>query len=706
GVGTFSYAWNDPNLQILEDAVFLPAGTYTLVATDENNCTETIIATVEEPTPLSVTYDAMPVACLGEASGSATAIPMGGNGGYSFNWETGSMMALADNLLAGEYALTITDAKGCTLVDSVTIGEPTAGLVTAVAQDQQGCAGESLNIATATAMGGEGPYNFLWPNGQTTATGTNLAAGENIVVITDNAGCVDSLTIDLVDLEPITFNLIATSPSCNGLADGAMGLNQLTGGAAVTDDQYSYAWSSGSFDIVAPNLIGGQTYTLTVTDQQGCTGVESRLLEDPAPILLSADSLPVSCFGLTDGSISITSITGPNPGGYDIQWSSNAGSSVDSTVAGLGAGVYSVEVTDTRGCILTRTFTVTQPDLLVANFAEEDVTCFGDVDGQIITTVTGGVPSYNYNWSNGMTTADIASLPAGTYDLTLTDANGCELIEAIEIEEPDPVIAAAASEDVVCFGDATGRIQITATGGREPYTYSIDNTGFTRNQEFIGIPAGTYTAFVRDVGGCVGTTQITVDDGPEFVVDLGPDIDLIFGDSINLTPNFSGAVDSISFFWRGSYNGTLLCRGDSIPRELSTVVNCQRPNVRPEYEIDYTLLMVDGNGCEAEDRIRVRVEKIRVAEVPTAFTPNNDLQNDLLIVHGRPGTTVGRFMVLDRWGEVIYEDEEFPVNDMSRGWDGTYKGEPVNSGSYVWQMLVRYEDGSEEVLSGETSLIR
>ncbi|MEL6357997.1 MAG: gliding motility-associated C-terminal domain-containing protein, partial [Bacteroidota bacterium] len=257
----------------------------------------------------------------------------------------------------------------------------------------------------------------------------------------------------------------------------------------------------------------------------------------------------------------------------------------------------------------------------------------------------------------------------------------------------------------VCFGDATGRILISGSGGREPYTYSVDESGFSRGQEFIGLPAGTYTAFVRDIGGCIGTTQIEVFDGPELLLDLGPDTTIVFGDSIFLNPVYSGAVDSISFMWRGSYSGTLLCRSDSI-RENTSAVFCQTPNAKPQYEIDYTLQLIDGNGCEIEDRIRVSVQKIRLAAVPTAFTPNNDGQNDLLVVHGRPGTRIGRFSVFDQWGELVHEDENYEVNDLTRGWDGNYKNQPANSGSYLWQILIIYEDDSEEILTGQTTLLR
>lgn len=706
GVGDLSYAWNDPNSQILEDAVFLNAGTYTLVVTDENGCTANITATVNEPDPLSLSFETTEVNCNGGSDGTATVTPAGGNGGYQFAWSNGGDAASIQGVGAGNYVVTVTDNKGCMIVDSVSVGQPAASVALTTAQDQMGCSGASLNVASVAATGGHPPYTYSWSSGATTATATGLPAGPNTVTVTDVTGCGITAEIQLTDLEPITFNIFSTNPSCNGYADGAMGVNLLMGGAGTTDTDYSFNWSSGSQDITADNLAGGVEYSLTVTDQQGCTTEQTRFLDQPAPVQLTTTENSVSCFGLDDGTISIVSITGPNPGGYNIQWNAAAGNSTDSTVMNLGAGSYTVQITDSEGCIADRTVVLTEPTQLQVELDKTDVTCFGDIDGNIRAAASGGTPDYSYSWSNGNTNNSLSNLPAGSYQLVLTDANGCEETREISIEQPPEIFATATAEDVICNGDATGRITITGGGGRPPFTYGLQGTGFSRSNEFIGLLAGDYTVFVRDIGGCLGTTEIAVNDGPEFIVDLGEDINIVYGDSINLEANFTGAAGDLLFSWSGSYDGTLLCPGDTIDRANNVISNCPSPNARPEYEIDYLLRLIDGNGCEAEDRLRVSVQKIRVVEVPSGFTPNSDGQNDRLLVHGRPGTTVKRFSVFDRWGELIFEDADFPVNDLSRGWDGNYKNEVSSAGVYVWQVVAIYEDGSEELLTGYTSLIR
>ena len=130
------------------------------------------------------------------------------------------------------------------------------------------------------------------------------------------------------------------------------------------------------------------------------------------------------------------------------------------------------------------------------------------------------------------------------------------------------------------------------------------------------------------------------------------------------------------------------------------------PWASPEYTIDYTVYGIDENGCEASDIIRIFVEPLRGVDVPTGFTPNDDGTNDRLLVHGMPGTLVKEFRIFDRWGELLFADSNFQVNDPNRGWDGTFRSQPMNAGLYIWQVIVVYPDGVEESQQGQTSLLR
>jgi gliding motility-associated-like protein len=694
GTPPYTFLWDDPNAQDDEDAGALTIGTYNLVVTDAVGCTAMFNATVDQPDDLTISFRSQDVACRNGNSGYAVAIPNGGNGGYTYAWSNSGSQDSIFNLSAGTYEVTVTDQLGCMAVDRVTLVEPATSLTAVIAQTEQGCFNASANRAEVTPSGGSPGYSFLWSNGEITAEAIALPAGQNSVTVTDDGGCAEVFNVLLQDLPEVTVNIIATVPSCNNRTDGRLGAIP-TGGAGTVDGDYTYLWSNNGTDVAIINLRGDILYSVTVTGPRGCTGEAERFLPAPPPITFTIDETPVTCFGESNGGLTISNISGPNVGIFDLQWSAAAGGGTAPTVSGLPAGTsYGLVITDIEGCSVDTMLTITEPPVLGTNMTKIDVSCFGESDGQLSALGTGGVGGYRYAWSTGSNQTQLAGLTAGTYTVTITDANQCEDITSIEVLQPDAVNITATSEAVICQGDATGTIFTSGTGGRQPYLFSIENQGFTRNTTFIGLQAGTYTAFIRDSSGCQSSTTISVVDGPEFSLILPADSTIIFGDSIDLTPVVTGGIDTVIYNWRGSYDGTLSC------------LDCPIPFAKPEYEIDYSLVVTDGNGCSADDRFRVSVRKIREVAVPTGFTPNGDLQNDRLVVHGRPGTKVVSFAVYDRWANLLYEANNFDVNDVGMGWDGTSKDLPVNAGVYLYKLVIEYEDTSREVLSGETTLIR
>ncbi|MFT6484813.1 MAG: gliding motility-associated-like protein [Neolewinella sp.] len=694
GTPPYTYLWDDPNAQVDEDAGALTMGAYNLLVTDNVGCTTTLQAIVAQPDQLTITFRSNDVTCRDGNDGDAVAIPRGGSGGYTFSWQTGSNQDSVFSLNAGTYEVVVTDSKGCMATNTVTIDQPAMPLTAMVIQDRQGCFEASANQATVTPSGGSAGYAYLWGNGEMTATAIALPSGVNTVVVTDGSGCLETLSVTLQDLPEITINVIATVPSCNDRTDGRLGAIP-SGGAGTTETNYTYRWSNGQPGVAISGLPGDVLYRVTVTGPRGCTGEGERFLNAPSPITFAVNETPVSCFGESNGALNIVNISGPNLGDYDLQWSPEANNSTTAMVSNLPAGNnYALRITDVNGCTIDTTLRITEPTELSANINKLDVSCFGETNGRIAATGTGGVGGFVYTWSTGSNQNQIVSLPAGTYNLTIADANQCEDVSIVEIIQPDAISISSTSVAAICEDEATGIINISGTGGRQPYVYGLENQGFTRNSTFIGLQAGEYIAFIRDSSGCQASNIIQIDNGPEFSLTLPDDQTIIFGDSITLTPVIVGGIDTIGYTWTGSYGGTLSC------------TDCPEPSAKPEYEIDYTLAITDANGCTSEDRFRVSVSKIREVAVPTGFTPNGDAANDVLIVHGRPGTQVISFAVFDRWANVLYEASDFPVNDASMGWDGTSNMKPVNAGVYLYKIVVRYDDNSEEVLSGETTLIR
>lgn len=696
GVGGYTYQWDDPLQQLSSMAVFLEAGNYSVVVTDANGCSASTSIGVNEPNPIVINFNVVDVLCFGGADGLAQAIPVGGVPPYNYNWETGPVIPSAGGLAAGTYTVTVTDNNGCVAQNDATVEQPASAVQVVATQSFRSCNGAADNEATAMGSGGTGnSYSYSWSNQQNGVTIINQAPGDYIVTATDVNGCTARDTVTLTDWPVFSANIIANSPSCYGYNDGVLGINQFSGGAGQANNpaDYTFIWSSGQSGLTTQNLIGNTTYYVTITDHQGCSGVISRFLPQPNQITFQITSTDVLCNNGADGTASVVDISGDN-GGYTFSWDVNAGSQNTGVATGLSAGQYAVTVTDSEGCFNAGTVQVNQPTALAIKLEPEDNKCYGGSIGAIVSIVSGGVPGYTYDWSNQSTDANLGELAAGDYTLTITDSNGCKAEAETTVEQPDPLLATLASQDVSCYGNKNGRINITAQGGTQPYQYSLNNQQYGGSSTLIGLGAGTYVVYVRDVYNCLFFDEISVAEPAEFIVDAGPDINAIIGDTIQLLANASNAVGTVEFVWSEPYAGTLSC------------TECQLTQVLSQNTASFEVYAVDANGCEDTDIVHVFIKKPRVLEVPSGFTPNADNLNDRLMVHGQEGTTVELFQVFDRWGELLFEAKDFQVNDTNIGWDGLFRGETMNSGVYIWYVVAIYADGERESKRGETTLIR
>ncbi|MCB0571139.1 MAG: proprotein convertase P-domain-containing protein [Phaeodactylibacter sp.] len=692
GSGNYTYLWDDPLAQIGQSATMLVAGTYTITITDANGCQATTQAEVNEPEALSLSFDEDDVACTGGNDGVSTATANGGITPYTYLWQGGQTGPIATGLAAGTYGLTVTDHNGCQESATSTITEPEKAVDAEAVQSRMGCFGEKDNEATVMATGGTGSsYTYHWSNGQTAATAIGLDSIPYTVTVTDVNGCEAVASITPSDLEQIDFFIITTTPSCNGYTDGRLGINEISGGAGTAIQDYTIVWSTGAAGPTVNNLAGGQSYSVTVTDNQGCTRTKARNLQQPQLITFQLDVDSVSCFGGSDGAITASNVDGEHAP-FTYNW--NDGQQ-DATASNLSAGNYGVTVTDATGCFNTSTATVYQPTALALSFEAEDNKCYGEKAGRITASASGGIPGYQYSWSNSSSSSALENLAAGVYSLTITDRNGCTLEGEAAIEEPDLLAAALKKEDPTCYGFRDGSITVDASGGTPPYRYSLDNSFFSGSSMLIALKGGSYDVYLKDANGCLYTEEITLTDPAPFTVDAGDDSYTIeLGDSIMLNAAAQNAVGLVDFVWEAPYEGNLSC------------TECISTMATPETSILYQLYGIDENGCEDTDKVHVYVKKERVVMVPTGFTPNGDGHNDMLTVHGKNGTAVKRFQIFDRWGELLFQNGGFAVNDASAGWDGNYRGQPANGGVYVWYLIVEYQDGMQEAFRGETTLIR
>lgn len=265
----------------------------------------------------------------------------------------------------------------------------------------------------------------------------------------------------------------------------------------------TYLWSNGSTSQTTAVTATG-TYTVTVTTSAGCTGTDAIVVSQSTPISASITSNNVSCNGGSDGSVSTSAAGGQSP--YTYLWSN---SSTTANIAGLTAGSYTVTITDNTGCTGTGSATITEPTAVVTSLNSTNVTCNGLSDGSINANSSGGTSPYTYSWSMGSTTSNVTNLMAGTYTVTVTDANGCTNVQSLSITQPAALVASAAIDsNVTCFGYSDGGSTASATGGTSPYTYTWSNAATTAS--ITGLAAGSYTVTITDNNGCTNSSSVSI----------------------------------------------------------------------------------------------------------------------------------------------------------------------------------------------------
>jgi gliding motility-associated-like protein len=485
-----------------QDETGLTAGTYTVTVTDNMGCSLTRSVTITEPTQLTGSTTQTNVSCNSGGDGTATVTPGGGTSPYTYLWSpSGGTNPGEGGLTAGTFTVTVTDNKGCSVTRSVTITEPSV-LTGVTSQTEVSCNTGSDGTATVTPGGGTTPYTYSWNTTpvQTTPNSTGLTAGTYTVTVTDNKGCSLTRSVTITEPPVLTAGTTQVDVSCSGGNDGTATVSP--GGGT---SPYTYSWTTipSQTTGIATGLNLG-TYTVTVTDNKGCSLTRSVTITEPGVLTNSTTQVNVACSGGNDGTATATPAGGTSP--YTYSWSTGGSGS---TISGLSAGSYTVTVTDNKGCTTSSVVTITQAGTLVATHTKVDVSCNGGNNGSIDVTTTGGTTPYTYLWSpGGQTTEDLNNLTAGNYSITVTDINGCQTILNITITEPQLLTLGTTSTDVSCYAGSDGSIITSVSGGTTPYTYTWSNGVTTPNN--TGLTAGNYTVTVTDNKGCLTTSSVTI----------------------------------------------------------------------------------------------------------------------------------------------------------------------------------------------------
>lgn len=524
GQGPYSTDWTGPNgfTSTDEDISNLEAGVYDVTVTDNLGCEQTASFTITEPDPIDIAAVSTPTNCFGASNGSIDITVTGGTPGYTYAWTGPNGYTSTDEdingLEAGTYTIVVTDSNDCTASLDVDVLSPDPIVDDAVVTDIS-CFGEDDGSIELTPTGGTPNYTFVWtgPNGFVSGDEDifDLEAGTYDLMMVDAQGCIANFSYDIIEPGELDVFFTVTQISCNGADDGALESN-VTGGVAPFD----YDWSSpNGFSSTLEDVtdLAPGVYTLVVTDASGCQASQAVNIVEPSAIIINANVTDVSCGGLFDGEID-ASASGGTPA-LTYSWTGpNGFTSIQLDITGLEAGDYTLEVTDANDCVESMLFTVNEPDEILATFDITPLTCNGADDAAIDLTLTGGTAPYITNWvgPNGFTGSaeDLAGLEPGIYDLTVTDDNGCQIFESVEITEPDVITFTVDTTDPLCNGDLTGEIILTIAGGVPPYTVNWDSgdVGETIN----GLAAGDYVGTIEDSTGCIATTgTITINEPTE-----------------------------------------------------------------------------------------------------------------------------------------------------------------------------------------------
>ena len=614
GTAPYAYTWNSIPATGSPSITGLPAGTWTVTASDAAGCTVSRNVVITQPAqPLAATLAAQQaVTCFGDANGSAAVIATGGSGNYNITWNTlptqsGSAMHGAG---PGNYVATVADANGCPQVLNfpVTISGPISPLqLSFVTSTYNGganvsCTGAHDGSIDLTVMGGTPGYTYAWQDGHGNTLSvqdpTGLQAGSYHISVTDAHGCAKDTTITLSASAAITATAAVNPALCHGGNTGSVTLAP-AGGVPP----YAFHWNGpNGFSATSKDLasIPAGVYTVLITDANGCYLSQPFDVTEPGTFAFNASTTPVNCSNTADGTILLSALGGTPP--YQYSWTGpNAFTATGANITGLMGGIYHMVLTDANGCSALFSQEISSPPPLTLfaisnkNHNGTDISCAGAADGSISTTCNGGTAPYTYSWNgpNGFTatTANLTGLVSGTYTLVATDAHGCSRTASVTLSAPPALVATVAAgtfaggSNTSCAGASNGSLILTPAGGTPPYNVAWGGPGgYTSNSwQITGLAPGLYTATVVDQNGCTTTLSRTLAAPAPLALATTAINASCFGatnGSINITA--TGGSGTYNYIWSGpnAFNAS----SQAITQIPSGV---------------YAVVVSDANGCTA-----------------------------------------------------------------------------------------------------------
>jgi gliding motility-associated-like protein len=694
GQQPYAYSWSTGSSAATLTG--LSPGTYSVSVTTANGCISADTIVITQPaTALSYSSSSVNVSCFGGNDGSASVIVSGGTAPYSYNWNSSPAQtsATASALLAGTYSVLITDDNGCTVNSSFAITQPPAINANAMVVSNVSCNGMNDGAATVGASGGTGAFSYQWNTSpaQSIQSVNYLAPATYEVTVTDANGCTAQSSITITQPAPLSLSTAAFPVTCHNACNGQTVVIPAGGSPG-----YSYQWSPGGGTSASASGLCAGTYSIVVTDANGCNANATLVVTQPAPLVLSTSSNTTICLGQ---NTTLSAIATGGTASYTYSWT-GVGVGASQTVSPTVATIYTVTATDANGCVSApANVAVNVTSLTAANLsvAPATIMCFGD-NASVYSAVTGNTGPVSIAWSGGLGAGNgpfTVSPPASTtYTVTVTDACGNSVSGLVPVTvNPLPVIDIAPQTGVACSA-VNINYQDNSTGNAGAQYYWSFGDGGTSSQvspSHVYTNSGVYTVdvFVTSIHGCVNSastsTSITVHP-PSQAAFNSEGLD---GSTINPLFKFHNtSYNTANSFWTFGDGNT-----SSVTEPMHTYAS------KGQYIV--TLYTESVHGCKDSVRHTVEVRPEFTIYIPNAFTPDANGSNDIFTAKGDEITEF-RMMIFDRWGELI-----FTTDDMTRGWDGTANGASriAENGVYVYKITVRDFEHRYHDFTGHVTLL-
>lgn len=537
--GTGSYSYNIRGAESQKTGTFseVPAGIYTVFVTDENLCVASTTATITQPTAITTSINATTSTC-GNSNGGFLATASGGSGSgyqYSINDTLFNSNGSFSGLSSGTYYLITQDGSGCITMTPASVVDANGPTITGSSFTNISCnAGSDGSITVTGVTGGTGTLLYSSNGGQwqTSPILTGLAAGSHTIIVKDANGCRSTVAQTLTEPNGFVINTSLSNVACNGGTSGAATI-YASGGSGV----FAYTIDNGA-TYQSSNIFSGLDagrYTVIVRDAAGCNTQVPFVLTQPSPVTFNTGVLNVSCAGMSNGALSIYPSGGTGQYKYSLNGITYQNTSYFSNLSGQ---YYMVYVKDSNNCVATNIVLVWEPAALVVTPTVNNVSCANGSNGSIALEVDGGtLPNY-FHWSNEASGQDIFNLVAGTYYVTVVDANGCIFRDTNVVTQPaQPLIVNGVVADNTASSGANGAISITVNGGVAPYSFAWSNQATA--QDLSGLYGGSYSVIVTDAKGCISSGSFSVA-GPLGITNVNGD-----AISIDIYPNPSSQMATI-----------------------------------------------------------------------------------------------------------------------------------------------------------------